>query len=79
MKETFMKLTFAECPHGTLGINCKFKCNPGYYGRLCQSPCQCLASQCHQVTGCIEGKYVSQLFLFFFFIMCVLSLQISSL
>ncbi|XP_078332258.1 uncharacterized protein LOC144625416 [Crassostrea virginica] len=52
-------LTCAECPHGTIGFNCKFTCIPGYYGRLCKSRCQCLASQCHHVTGCIEGTFSS--------------------
>ena len=56
MKETLMKSTFAECPHGTFSFGCKFKCSSGYYGRLCQSKCECPASQCHHVTGCIEGK-----------------------
>eukprot|EP00105_Crassostrea_gigas_P045994 XP_019930142.1 PREDICTED: uncharacterized protein LOC109621016 [Crassostrea gigas] len=42
-----------ECSYGTFGINCKQSCPSGYYGRLCRSFCECNATECHHVTGCI--------------------------
>nr|XP_034339484.1 uncharacterized protein LOC109621014 isoform X2 [Crassostrea gigas] len=46
-----------ECPIGSYGWNCKSRCFPGYFGRLCQIPCPCNVSECHIVTGCIPTNY----------------------
>ncbi|XP_062587906.1 multiple epidermal growth factor-like domains protein 10 [Saccostrea cucullata] len=48
----------SDCPAGSIGWNCKQKCPLGYYGRLCQSPCECQASNCHHVIGCTTGNTV---------------------
>ncbi|XP_062571149.1 uncharacterized protein LOC134233176 [Saccostrea cucullata] len=39
-----------ECWPGTYGINCKYNCPFGYYGRFCRQKCQC--STCNHVSGC---------------------------
>ncbi|XP_062572780.1 multiple epidermal growth factor-like domains protein 10 isoform X1 [Saccostrea cucullata] len=48
-----------ECPVGSFGWNCHQRCPSGYYGLLCRSACECPASDCHNVTGCIREKRTS--------------------
>ena len=56
-------INFTECPIGTYGWNCKFRCSPGHYGQLCKSNCSC--QPCNPVTGCDEGNIYSMLYLLF--------------
>lgn len=52
-------LLFHRCPYGSFGLNCKQSCPSGYYGWLCRPFCECNATECHHVTGCIttEGTF----------------------
>ena len=44
---------FVECPAGTWGVNCSEVCKRGYYGRRCESKCNCTVNQrCDTADGC---------------------------
>lgn len=38
--------------NGRFGWNCESSCLTGYYGFLCQTPCECLHHLCDKETGC---------------------------
>ncbi|XP_062577980.1 uncharacterized protein LOC134239868 [Saccostrea cucullata] len=59
-----------ECPVGSFGLNCRQRCPPRYYGRLCLSVCECPDSVCNNVTGCVTENSAS-----FPFISTVISSQ----
>ncbi|XP_052057651.1 uncharacterized protein LOC127698295 [Mytilus californianus] len=42
--------TCSECPDGSFGENCRFKCIAPFYGRRCVSLCEC--KSCHYIYGC---------------------------
>ncbi|XP_048752880.2 uncharacterized protein LOC125664244 [Ostrea edulis] len=42
-----------ECPLGTHGVNCSGTCVSGFYGRLCQSECECPHDKCDNKYGCL--------------------------
>lgn len=42
-----------ECPLGTHGLDCSGTCPPQYYGRFCNSKCDCPLHFCDRKFGCI--------------------------
>lgn len=40
------------CRNGSIRWNCETLCTAGYYGYLCQTPCECVNHLCDKQTGC---------------------------
>ncbi|XP_056008541.1 uncharacterized protein LOC130046602 isoform X2 [Ostrea edulis] len=45
-----------ECPLGTHGVNCSGTCVRGFYGRFCQSKCECPSDECDNKYGCLKEE-----------------------
>lgn len=49
-------IVYLACENGFTGINCVIKCQYPTYGQDCQSLCDCNATFCDYVSGCIPAS-----------------------
>lgn len=49
-------IVYLACENGFTGINCVTKCQYPTYGQDCQSVCDCNATVCDSVNGCINAS-----------------------
>lgn len=49
-------IVYLACDNGFTGINCVTKCQYPTYGQGCQSLCDCYATVCDYVNGCIKAS-----------------------
>lgn len=61
IKFTFNWSQFVECPLGTFGKNCTGICVPQYYGKFCQSKCECPLYFCDRKHGCMKFETKSKI------------------